>query len=232
MEIKCFNVLNHVARVTDRSNSPGRSYLVDGGNDSEVKALRTVSRGNGSSHSGPKTAPETRSEQKQGPKPSWSSREPSLFNHQSMASFNILIWNCRGAGNNRFKRNFSEMLRSHKPEVVALLETKVTLNSMGMFFNSFGLTASTHVDPSGRVGGIWVLWDPTKVTLNMTHIFAQAIRATVRKEGFEEWIFSAIYASPNARLRDTLWEDMEDLATSNQLPWMAAGDFNDVVISL
>lgn len=121
------------------------------------------------------------------------------------------------------------MLRSHKPEVVALLETKVTLNSMGMFFNSFGFTASTHVDPSGRVGGIWVLWDPTKVTLNTTHISVQAIHATVRKDGFEEWIFSAIYASPNARLRDTLWEDMEDLAASNQLPWMAAGDFNDVV---
>lgn len=53
-----------VTRVRDRSISPGRSYLVDGGNDTEAKALRTVSGGNGSSHSGPDTAPETGSEQK------------------------------------------------------------------------------------------------------------------------------------------------------------------------
>lgn len=53
-----------VVRVRDRSTLPGRSYLVDGGNDSEAKALQTVSGGNGSSHSGLETAPEIGSEQK------------------------------------------------------------------------------------------------------------------------------------------------------------------------
>lgn len=69
-----------------------------------------------------------------------------------MACFNILTWNCRGAGNDNFKRNFRDIIHEHKPEVIALLETKVALNSMGMFFKNLGLTAATHVDPTGRAG--------------------------------------------------------------------------------
>lgn len=43
-------------------------------------------------------------------------------------NFKILVWNCRGAGNNRFKQKFSDLVSLHKPEIVALLETKVALH--------------------------------------------------------------------------------------------------------
>lgn len=76
--------------------------------------------------------------------------------------------------------------------VVALLETKVSLQSIGMFFKT--------------------------VSLNTTSVSPQAIHATVRKDGFEEWLFSAIYASPNSRLRDILWEDLDNIVSSTQLP--------------
>ncbi|KAI8027305.1 hypothetical protein LOK49_LG02G02848 [Camellia lanceoleosa] len=80
-------------------------------------------------------------------------------------SMNIMLWNCRGAGNKTFRRNFKEITRTHRPEVVALFETKVLFSSMGLFFNNLGYTASTIVDPVGRVGGIWLLWNPTHVSL-------------------------------------------------------------------
>ncbi|KAI8570073.1 hypothetical protein RHMOL_Rhmol01G0004800 [Rhododendron molle] len=122
-------------------------------------------------------------------------------------------------------------MHQHKPEVVALLETKVALNSMGMFFKNLGLTAATHVDPNGRADGIWILWDPTKVSLNTTHKTSQAIHTTVRKDNFEEWIFSAVYASPNPRIREILWEELGHQANNNHTPWLLAGDFNDTISS-
>ncbi|XP_058211449.1 uncharacterized protein LOC131323612 [Rhododendron vialii] len=98
---------------------------------------------------------------------------------------------------------------------------------MGMFFKNLGLTASTHVDPSGRKGGIWILWDPSKVSLNTTLTTPQAIHTTVRKDNFEDWIFSAVYGSRNPRIREILWEELGSLADTNQKPWLIAGDFND-----
>ncbi|KAI8524132.1 hypothetical protein RHMOL_Rhmol13G0126200 [Rhododendron molle] len=144
-----------------------------------------------------------------------------------MECFNILVWNCRGAGNDNFKRNFRDITNQHKPEVVALLKTKVELKSMGMFFKHLGFTAATHVDPNGRAGGLWILWDPLKVSLNTTHKTSQVIHTTVCKDNFDEWIFSAVYASPNPRVREILWEELGHQAANTQIPWLLAGDFND-----
>ncbi|KAI8007178.1 hypothetical protein LOK49_LG07G02768 [Camellia lanceoleosa] len=77
-----------------------------------------------------------------------------LPNYPSMNSMKLLIWNCRGAGNNTFKRNLRELLRTHKPEILVLMETKVSFSSLGNFFNNLGFSASTVVDPIGRMGGI------------------------------------------------------------------------------
>ncbi|KAI8012925.1 hypothetical protein LOK49_LG05G01847 [Camellia lanceoleosa] len=43
-----------------------------------------------------------------------------------------------------------ELLYLHKPEMLILMETKVTFSSMGNFFNNLGFSASTIVDPVGR----------------------------------------------------------------------------------
>ncbi|KAI7996803.1 hypothetical protein LOK49_LG10G02049 [Camellia lanceoleosa] len=68
----------------------------------------------------------------------------------------LLISNCMGAGNKKFKRNLCELVQIHKPDLLVLMETKVELASMGMFFNQMGFTTSAHVDPIGRSGGIWM----------------------------------------------------------------------------
>lgn len=145
-----------------------------------------------------------------------------------MDSFNILVWNCRGAGNERFRRNFRDLVSLHKPQIVALLETKVSLDYVGPFFKSFGLLASTHVDPTGRIGGIWVLWNPLILSVNTILVNSQAIHVTVKKDGFEDWVLSSVYGSPNPRIRENLWENMEQVADSMDKPWLVAGDFNDI----
>lgn len=79
---------------------------------------------------------------------------------------------------------------------------------MDQFFVNLGFTAASFVDPIGRSGGIWLLWDPTQVTVSTTYLSSQAIHASVSKAPFEEWILSAVYASPNPRLRDNFWDEI------------------------
>ncbi|KAI8013993.1 hypothetical protein LOK49_LG05G00296 [Camellia lanceoleosa] len=139
----------------------------------------------------------------------------------------LLIWNCRGAGNKTFKHNLVEILRSHKLEILIVMETKVAFSKMGNFFNRLGFTASTIVDPIGRVGGIWILWDTNHVNVRASSVGPQVIHATIHKEDYEEWVLAAVYASPNPLLRDNLWTKLEEVADNMEKPWLVAGDFND-----
>ncbi|KAI7992913.1 hypothetical protein LOK49_LG12G00027 [Camellia lanceoleosa] len=108
---------------------------------------------------------------------------PEFSNRSSM---NIMLWNCRGAGNKIFCKNFKEIVRTHRPDVVALFETKVMFSSMGLFFNNLGYTTSTIVDPMGRVGGIWLIWNPTQVSVNAFVANQQVIQATVQMKDYED----------------------------------------------
>ncbi|KAL7177603.1 hypothetical protein ACSBR2_030877 [Camellia fascicularis] len=112
-----------------------------------------------------------------------------------------------GAGNARFRRNLRELVRLHQPDMMVLMETKVEISSMGMFFNNLGYTASTHVDPIGRSGGIWLLWNPSQLNVRVQNASSQIITATISRQDYPDWVLSAIYASPNIRLRDELWND-------------------------
>lgn len=125
---------------------------------------------------------------------------PPLDANFFMDGYKIIVWNCRGAGNDRFRTNFNDLVRQHSPEIVALLEPKVNFQSMGSFFHNLGFTRNSYADPIGRSGGIWVTWDPTKVSVFTIDIKPQVIHVKIRKNGYEDWILSALYASPNPRI--------------------------------
>lgn len=42
------------------------------------------------------------------------------------APMRILLWNYRGAGNKRFRPNIRELVRLHDPQMLVLIETKIS----------------------------------------------------------------------------------------------------------
>ncbi|KAI7997893.1 hypothetical protein LOK49_LG10G00683 [Camellia lanceoleosa] len=109
-----------------------------------------------------------------------------LSSFPNSMSMKLLIWNCKRAGNKVFKRTMKELVQTHKPFILVLMETKVELSSMGQFFNKMGFTASSHVDPMGHNGGIWVLWDPFRVMVKALEVNTQFIHAKVQRDNFED----------------------------------------------
>ncbi|KAK2980441.1 hypothetical protein RJ640_013995 [Escallonia rubra] len=138
-----------------------------------------------------------------------------------------LIWNTRGTGNNKFRRHFKQLAQQFKPQMVALMETKVCFTSMGGFFDNFGLTSSVIVDPDGRAGGIWVLWNPMEVTVTPIQLHNQVVHVEVKKYNSDSWIFSAVYGNPQINKRADLWDNLSDFVEAVPVPWLLAGDFND-----
>lgn len=41
----------------------------------------------------------------------------------------IISWNCRGAASKKFFRHLSDLLSTHRPDILLLLETKVKSNN-------------------------------------------------------------------------------------------------------
>lgn len=107
------------------------------------------------------------------------------------------------------------------------METKVAFSTMGNFFNRFGFTVSSIVDPIGRVGGTWIVWDTNHVNVRASSVSPQVIHATIHKEDYEDWVLAAVYVSPNPVLMKNLWDDLEDVAQNMDRPRLVGGDFND-----
>ncbi|XP_028057277.1 uncharacterized protein LOC114261234 [Camellia sinensis] len=120
-----------------------------------------------------------------------------------------------------------ELVQIYKPQLVVLMETKVDFKTMGFFFNGMGFTASAHVDPIGRSGGIWMLWNPDIVNVRVVEASLQQITAIISRQDYPNWLLSTVYVSLNNNLRDNLWDQLEEVAQNMTEPWLVDGDFND-----
>lgn len=70
---------------------------------------------------------------------------------------NILSWNVRGTAEADFKCNFQELVSSHQPDIVILMETRVNGERANRIIASLGFDYYTKVDAIGFAGAIWVL---------------------------------------------------------------------------
>ena len=59
----------------------------------------------------------------------------------------------------------------------------------------------------------------------------QEIHALVSSTANPPCLLSAIYASPKLAKRRLLWENLETVASLHSLPWVIAGDFNEVLMN-
>lgn len=59
----------------------------------------------------------------------------------------------------------------------------------------------------------------------------QAIHATVKKQSYEDWVFTAVCGSPNNQMHTQLWDNLANFSNLDDKPWMATGDFNDIADS-
>lgn len=77
-------------------------------------------------------------------------------------------------------------------------------------------------------GVISNFWNSEKVSLDIVAANDQCITAIVRRRGVPDWVFTALYASPQQCTRDKLWDYVSRLAHVIHGPWALAGDMNVV----
>jgi hypothetical protein len=80
---------------------------------------------------------------------------PTLITN--LSSMRILVWNCRGAGNPNFRRDFAELMRSHRPSIAVLVETRIFGQRAEDTSSMLGFDSVCRSEAVGFRGGIWIL---------------------------------------------------------------------------
>ncbi|KAL7246982.1 hypothetical protein ACSBR2_001986 [Camellia fascicularis] len=133
-----------------------------------------------------------------------------------------------GAGNDATFRTICELARSHDPAILVLLETRVTSNKAQRIIRRTRFSDMAVVEATGFAGGIWLFWRNDLVEVDILPPHLQAFSVIIRRKGEVDWLFTALHASPNSISRSELWNYLVDVAHGLPLPWLIAGDFNEI----
>ncbi|KAM3301462.1 hypothetical protein P3S67_015964 [Capsicum chacoense] len=139
----------------------------------------------------------------------------------------FIVLNTRGVDNDNFNMNFRDLINSHNPCFVALLETKLS-NHLGLMYD-FGFDDYWEVPAIGRSGGIVLLWHTSFVSITRKRQTSHELHAMIKVlPDSPSWYFSTIYASTDYNIRKLLWDNLSTYANSISGPWLVAADFNEV----
>ena len=70
---------------------------------------------------------------------------------------NVIIWNCRGALKPSFKIRVGELVQSHNPTILVVMETRVGGDRAREIIDSLPFDGAFHTETIGYARGLWVL---------------------------------------------------------------------------
>lgn len=129
----------------------------------------------------------------------------------------IFTWNCQGFSNPRTVRELTSLVRSYKPGIVGLLETKIDKVRLDYMRCRLGFKHGFVVDQFGIGGGL-ALWWMEDVELEIRNFSNFHIGALVDEPvGSRVTLF---YVSPHSHLRQHSWNLLRTLAKMSVNPWL------------
>lgn len=146
-------------------------------------------------------------------------------------SMNWLIWNCRGAGDNNFPGLMRDCIRIYNLSFVAILEPRISGVRADSVVNRLGMDGMVRVEANGFSGGIWCLWKQSSLSVDVVSSSCYCIHLKIGPHSASPWYMSVVYASPQAGMREAVWEELTTFAASISLPWCVGGDFNSVLFA-
>ena len=91
-----------------------------------------------------------------------------------------------------------------------------------------GFTENYQVPSDGLVGGIWLFWNPTSISINILHLESQLIHCKILQDT-KELQATFAYVQPFTDKKIEFWNQAEAISRTAQGPWILMGDLNDIV---
>ncbi|CAM8983245.1 unnamed protein product [Rhodiola kirilowii] len=138
----------------------------------------------------------------------------------------ILGWNCRGLGTSSAIRALKDVVKTSRPLIVGLLETKANKRRCEEVRVQVGFRYCFSVSSRGKAGGMALMWqDEIEVDI-VNYSFYHIDFIVQSSTPFRATLF---YGHPRSSLRYRSWDLLRRLRTLSTLPWCVLGDFNEVL---
>ncbi|XP_074326978.1 uncharacterized protein LOC141664920 [Apium graveolens] len=141
---------------------------------------------------------------------------------------NILSWNCRWLGNARVVRVLGDLIKSHKPSILFLIEILSKGDGVKKLNKKFGFDNYWAVDSVGRGGGLALLWDNI-ISCEVVEASSNFIDVHMLDNNTSTWRLTGFHGLPERTRRRELWELIRTLSNKSSLPWCIISDFNDML---
>ena len=145
-------------------------------------------------------------------------------------TMSLIAWNARGLGDPRAFNKLRMIVRSFSPGLVFISETKLSGRRASLIKDRLGFEYGVHVDSVGRSGGLALVrtkdWDVVIQSFSRAYIDA----FITSPDGNSRW-FTRFYGHPEKAQRHHCWELLRRLRGLFTLPWLVAGDFNEILHS-
>jgi exonuclease III len=140
----------------------------------------------------------------------------------------ISCQNCRGLGNGPAVRGLLDLQKQVDPDILFLAETKMDDKRMVWFKSLLGFPNMVVRNCEGKSGGLALFW---KKQINAElHSFSRYhIDIIITEHDGFKWRFTGIYGEPATDKREKTWKLLRILNQQLKLPWLCAGDFNEIM---
>jgi len=140
-----------------------------------------------------------------------------------------ICWNCQGLGTPLTVQNLRAMVAQERPNLILLMETKNKKSVVDRIKRTLNFQNSHVEEPKGIAGGMAVFWN-TEMEVEVEFSSQEMINMICSDyESNIKMRLSCIHAPNIYGERQQLWEKLRQLASSNTLPWVCMGDFNEIL---
>lgn len=93
-----------------------------------------------------------------------------------------------------------------------------------------GLTNMLVHKGGGKGGGIAVFWR-RGINISLCGMSQYYIDVDVQEESGAKWRFTGVYGESQSDIKWRTWQQLKALYVDPVIPWMFAGDFNEILFS-
>ena len=140
----------------------------------------------------------------------------------------LLVWNCHGLGNLRVGKELEVLIRAKDPSVVYLVETWADEARLKEIQRNIKFDNLFYMDRNPRGGGGLALYWKNSFDVHVDSFSKYHIDSIINKGSDEAWRFTGFYGELTIHKRIEAWNKLRLLNNKHDIPWLCAGDFNEI----
>jgi hypothetical protein len=140
-----------------------------------------------------------------------------------------LGWNCRGAGQPATVRELDCLIKTYKPCIIFLCETRQSEEKMMNLRFRLGMEGCYHVKGDGKGGGLAIYWQEG-IIIDLLSFSNRHIDVHVSGGRYtSRWRATFVSGEPKPTDHHSMWTKLREVKNRSSEPWLMMGDFNEAM---